>query len=114
MISFLNRNDEKWPHTRQIKIVGRNHIENKENKRPRQRKQRPSVTVFGLIIQQTYTNPGFRTLLKDLPLKYYLLAKFYLLLSLKHQNCYCLLIFRSPPPPSRPSFNIRGILLKMT
>jgi hypothetical protein len=28
--------------------------ENKENKRPRQRKQRPSVTVFGLIIQQTY------------------------------------------------------------
>jgi hypothetical protein len=26
MISFLNRNDGKWPHTRQIKIVGRNHI----------------------------------------------------------------------------------------
>jgi hypothetical protein len=26
MIPFLNRNDEKWPHTRQIKIVGRNHI----------------------------------------------------------------------------------------
>jgi hypothetical protein len=25
MIPFLNRNDEKWPHT-QIKIVGRNHI----------------------------------------------------------------------------------------
>jgi hypothetical protein len=23
MIPFLNRNDEKWPHTRQIKIVGR-------------------------------------------------------------------------------------------
>jgi hypothetical protein len=26
MIPFLNRSDEKWPHTRQIKIVGRNHI----------------------------------------------------------------------------------------
>ena len=26
MIHFLNRNDKKWPHTRQIKIVGRNHI----------------------------------------------------------------------------------------
>jgi hypothetical protein len=26
MILFLNRNDEKWPHPRQIKIVGRNHI----------------------------------------------------------------------------------------
>ena len=26
MIFFLNRNDEKWPHTRQIKIVARNHI----------------------------------------------------------------------------------------
>ena len=26
MIYFLNRNDEKWPHTRQIKIAGRNHI----------------------------------------------------------------------------------------
>ena len=26
MIPFLNRNDEKWPHTRQIKICGRNHI----------------------------------------------------------------------------------------
>jgi hypothetical protein len=26
MIPFLNSNDEKWPHTRQIKIVGRNHI----------------------------------------------------------------------------------------
>jgi hypothetical protein len=26
MIPFLNRNDEKWPHTRQIKIFGRNHI----------------------------------------------------------------------------------------
>jgi hypothetical protein len=26
MIPFLNRNDAKWPHTRQIKIVGRNHI----------------------------------------------------------------------------------------
>ena len=26
MIPFLNRNDEKWPHTRQINIVGRNHI----------------------------------------------------------------------------------------
>jgi hypothetical protein len=26
MIIFLNRNDEKWPHTRQIKIAGRNHI----------------------------------------------------------------------------------------
>ena len=25
MILFLNRNDEKWPHTRQIKIAGRNH-----------------------------------------------------------------------------------------
>jgi hypothetical protein len=26
MILFLNRSDEKWPHTRQIKIAGRNHI----------------------------------------------------------------------------------------
>jgi hypothetical protein len=26
MILILNRNDEKWPHTRQIKIAGRNHI----------------------------------------------------------------------------------------
>jgi hypothetical protein len=26
MIPLLNRNDEKWPHTRQIKIAGRNHI----------------------------------------------------------------------------------------
>jgi hypothetical protein len=26
MIPFLNPNDEKWPHTRQIKIAGRNHI----------------------------------------------------------------------------------------
>jgi hypothetical protein len=26
MILFLNRNDEKWPHTHQIKIAGRNHI----------------------------------------------------------------------------------------
>jgi hypothetical protein len=26
MIPFLNRNSEKWPHTRQIKIAGRNHI----------------------------------------------------------------------------------------
>ena len=26
MILFLNRNDEKWPHTRQIKISGRKHI----------------------------------------------------------------------------------------
>jgi hypothetical protein len=26
MIPLLIRNDEKWPHTRQIKIVGRNHI----------------------------------------------------------------------------------------
>jgi hypothetical protein len=26
MILFLNRNDEKWPHTRQIKIAGQNHI----------------------------------------------------------------------------------------
>ena len=26
MKAFLNRNDEKWPHTRQIKIAGRNHI----------------------------------------------------------------------------------------
>ena len=26
MILFLTRNDEKWPHTRQIKIAGRNHI----------------------------------------------------------------------------------------
>jgi hypothetical protein len=26
MIPFLNRNDEKWPHSRQIKIAGRNHI----------------------------------------------------------------------------------------
>jgi transposase len=26
MILFLNRNDEKWPHTRQVKIAGRNHI----------------------------------------------------------------------------------------
>ncbi len=23
---FLNRNDEKWPHTRQIKIAGQNRI----------------------------------------------------------------------------------------
>ena len=26
MIYFLNRNDEKWPYTRQIKIFGQNHI----------------------------------------------------------------------------------------
>ena len=26
MIHFLSRNDEKWPHTRQIIIAGRNHI----------------------------------------------------------------------------------------
>jgi hypothetical protein len=26
MTPFLNRNDEKWPNTRQIKIAGRNHI----------------------------------------------------------------------------------------
>jgi hypothetical protein len=26
MIPFLNRSDEKWPHTRQIKISSRNHI----------------------------------------------------------------------------------------
>jgi hypothetical protein len=26
VIYFLNRNDAKWPHTRQIKSVGRNHI----------------------------------------------------------------------------------------
>ena len=26
MIPFLNRNDEKWPHTREIEIFGRNHI----------------------------------------------------------------------------------------
>jgi hypothetical protein len=26
MIYFLNRNDEKWPDTRQINIFGRNHI----------------------------------------------------------------------------------------
>jgi hypothetical protein len=26
MILFLNRNDEKWPHTCQIKIAGQNHI----------------------------------------------------------------------------------------
>jgi hypothetical protein len=26
MIPFLNPNDEKWSHTRQIKIAGRNHI----------------------------------------------------------------------------------------
>ena len=26
MILFLNRNGAKWPHTRQIKIAGRNHI----------------------------------------------------------------------------------------
>jgi hypothetical protein len=26
VISFLTRNDEKWPYTRQIKIAGRNHI----------------------------------------------------------------------------------------
>ena len=26
MILFLNRNDQKWPRTRQIKIAGRNHI----------------------------------------------------------------------------------------
>ena len=26
MIYFLNCNDEKWPHTRQINIFGQNHI----------------------------------------------------------------------------------------
>ena len=26
MNPFLNRDDEKWPHTRQIIIAGRNHI----------------------------------------------------------------------------------------
>ena len=26
MIPCLNRNDEKWPHTCQIKIAGRDHI----------------------------------------------------------------------------------------
>jgi hypothetical protein len=26
MILFLNCNDEKWPHARQLKIAGRNHI----------------------------------------------------------------------------------------
>ena len=26
MIPFLNRNDQKWPYTRQTKIVSRNHI----------------------------------------------------------------------------------------
>jgi hypothetical protein len=26
IVNILNRNDEKWPHTRQIKIAGRNHI----------------------------------------------------------------------------------------
>jgi hypothetical protein len=26
MIYFLNRNDAKWPYTRQIKIFGQNHI----------------------------------------------------------------------------------------
>ena len=26
MIYFLNCNDEKWPHTHQINIFGRNHI----------------------------------------------------------------------------------------
>ena len=26
MIPFFNRKDEKWPHKRQIKIAGRNHI----------------------------------------------------------------------------------------
>ena len=26
MITVLNRNDEKWPHTREIKIAVRNHI----------------------------------------------------------------------------------------
>ena len=26
MTLFLNRNDKKWPHTRQKKIAGRNHI----------------------------------------------------------------------------------------
>ena len=26
MILFLNRNDENWPDTRQIKIAGRNHL----------------------------------------------------------------------------------------
>jgi hypothetical protein len=26
MILFLDRNDEKWPHTRQMKIADRNHI----------------------------------------------------------------------------------------
>jgi hypothetical protein len=25
-IQCLHRNDEKWPHTREIKIAGRNHI----------------------------------------------------------------------------------------
>jgi hypothetical protein len=26
IILFLNRNDRKWPHARQIKIAGQNHI----------------------------------------------------------------------------------------
>jgi hypothetical protein len=26
MIPFLNRNEDKWPHFRQIKIASRNHI----------------------------------------------------------------------------------------
>jgi hypothetical protein len=26
MIYFLNRNDENWPYTRQIKMFGQNHI----------------------------------------------------------------------------------------
>jgi hypothetical protein len=26
MMPFLNRDDEKWPHIRQIKIASRNHI----------------------------------------------------------------------------------------
>jgi hypothetical protein len=26
MIPFVNRDYAKWPHTRQMKIVGRNHI----------------------------------------------------------------------------------------
>ena len=47
MIPFLNRNDEKWPHTRQIKIVGRNHI-------------LPPLGIENTLIMQSYINPKQR------------------------------------------------------
>jgi hypothetical protein len=42
MIPFLNRNDEKWPHTRQIKIAGRNHI-------------LPPLGIENTLIMQSYS-----------------------------------------------------------